>query len=106
MEEDNMNVWRSVMFGMLIGAFIAVQGVARADPNAESPSPIGKIYLKGKMPSGKTVELEMKVNQKVMAQLNDDMAYHNKMAPVNTMMCELHVLHPHRGIVMLGCTPG
>ncbi len=58
------------------------------------------------MAVGRTAEFELKVNQQTMAKIHADMARYIKMAPMNTMMCELHVVHPHRGIVMLTCTPG
>ena len=84
----------------------AVLGVARADGSGMRPMPDGKIYTKGTMAVGKPVEFEMKIDAKTMAMLHADMMHHNKMGPTATMMCELHVVHMHRGIVMLACTPG
>ncbi len=97
-----------IVAAAICGAAIcgAALGVARADQSGMTPMPGGKIYTKGAMVMGKPVEFEMKIDAKTMAMLHADMMQHNKMAPTDTMMCQLHVVHMHRGIVMLACTPG
>ena len=95
-----------VVAAVMLGAVLGAQGLARADGSAMTPMPGGHIYLTGKMAKGQAVQFEMKIDPQTMRMIHADMAHHNKMAPMNTMMCELHVVHPHRGIVMLSCTPG
>jgi hypothetical protein len=104
--DEMMQVRNWIMAAAVLGTVFGAQGVARADGGAMTPMPGGKIYTKGAMTMGKPIAFEMKIDPKTMAMLHADMMHHNKMAPTNSMMCVLHVVHQHRGIVMLACTPG